>query len=66
MTVKASLDQGVTWPAEYQVELNSDDSYGYSCLTMVNENTLGILYEGTKDLYFQEIKVTDLLGNLSK
>lgn len=66
MTIKASMDQGVTWPVEYQTELNSADSFGYSCLTMVNESTIGILYEGTKDLYFQEIKVTDLLNNLAK
>ena len=62
MTVKASLDQGVTWPVEYQTGLNSADSFGYSCLTMVNESTIGILFEGTKDLYFQEIKVVELLN----
>lgn len=61
MTIKASLDQGVSWPVAYQVELNSNDSYGYSCLTMVNDTTLGILYEGTKELYFQEIKVDEIL-----
>ncbi|MEI7423318.1 MAG: sialidase family protein [Prolixibacteraceae bacterium] len=66
MTIKASLDQGVTWPVEYQAELNSADSFGYSCLTMVNESTIGILFEGTKDLYFQEIKVVELLNNLAK
>lgn len=60
MTIRASLDQGVTWPAEYQVELNSEDSYGYSCLTMVNDSLLGILYEGTKDLYFQEIQLQEI------
>jgi len=66
MTIKASLDQGVTWPVAYQTELNSADSYGYSCLTMVDDVTIGILYEGTKDLYFQQISVAELLGNLSK
>ncbi|MCL4481880.1 MAG: exo-alpha-sialidase [Bacteroidetes bacterium] len=66
MTIKASLNQGLTWPTEYQVELNSDDSYGYSCLTMVDGKTLGILYEGTKELYFQKISVAELLGNLIK
>lgn len=66
MTVKASLDQGVTWPVECQIELNSADSFGYSCLTMVNESTIGILYEGTKDLYFQQITVSELLGSVIK
>lgn len=66
MTIKASLDQGVTWPAAFQTELNSEDSYGYSCMTMVDDRTIGILYEGTKDLYYQQIPVADLLGNLTK
>jgi sialidase-1 len=62
MTIKASLDEGMTWPAEYQVELNEEGGYGYSSLTMVDENTVGILYEGVKDLFFQKIPVTDILG----
>lgn len=66
MTIKASLDGGLTWPDAYQTELNSSDSYGYSCMSMVDENTIGILYEGTKDLYFQKIKVFDLLGTQIK
>ncbi len=62
MTVKASLDGGLTWPESYQTELNAAEGYGYSCLTMVDENTIGILHEGIKALYFQKIKVSDLLG----
>lgn len=63
MTIKASLDEGLTWPEDYQLELNSDKGYGYSCLTMVDENTIGILYEGIGDLFFQKIPVTHLLGS---
>jgi len=59
MTVKASTDQGLTWPVENQVELFTPSGYGYSCLTMVDENHVGILYEGVKELYFQKIPVTD-------
>lgn len=66
MTIKASLDNGLTWPEAYQTELNSAEGYGYSCLTMVDENTIGIVYEGTKELFFQKIPVSDLLGNLVK
>lgn len=61
MTIKASVDQGLTWPEKYQVLLNSNSGYGYSCLTMVDKQTIGILYEGTKDLYFQKIPVSDIL-----
>lgn len=63
MTVKASLDEGATWPEEYQVELYAPEGYGYSCLTMVDDRHVGILYEGVKELYYQKIKVDDILGN---
>jgi len=66
MTIKASLDGGLTWPKEYQTELNSEVGYGYSCMSMVDNHTIGILYEGVKELYFQKIPVTDLLGKLIK
>jgi sialidase-1 len=32
-------------------------------MTMVDENTIGILYEGTKELYFQKIPVKDILAD---
>jgi dihydrodipicolinate synthase/N-acetylneuraminate lyase len=32
--------------------LNEKQGFGYSCMTMVDENTVGILYEGVKELYF--------------
>jgi sialidase-1 len=63
MTVKASPDEGVTWPAEHQAELFAPAGYGYSCLTMVDDSHVGILYEGVKELYFQKIRVDELLGN---
>ncbi len=64
MTIKASLDDGLTWPVEYQVELNAAGGYGYSCMTMVDENNVGILYEGTKELFFQKIPVKDIVKGL--
>ncbi len=60
MTIKASLDGGLSWP--YQVALNSESGYGYSCMSLVDKHTIGIVYEGVKELYFQEIKVSELLG----
>ncbi len=64
MTIKASLDQGHTWPEEHQVLLNENQGFGYSCMTMVDENTVGILYEGAKELYFQKVPVKELLGEI--
>jgi len=63
MTIKTSTDQGLTWPEENQVELYGPSGYGYSCLTMVNETHVGILYEGVKELYFQIIPVADFFGD---
>jgi sialidase-1 len=64
MTIKASLDDGLTWPIEYQVKINEETGYGYSCLTMVDQDNLGILYEGNKELFFQKIAVADVLEGL--
>ncbi|MEI6140387.1 MAG: exo-alpha-sialidase [Mariniphaga sp.] len=66
MTIKASLDGGLTWPNAFQMELNDEKGFGYSCLTMVDQKTIGIVYEGVKELYFQKIAVSDLLGKLVK
>ena len=60
MTVKASLDEGLSWPSAYWIELCGPSGYGYSCLTMVDDQHVGILYEGVKELYFQKIPVADL------
>ena len=66
MTIKASLDEGLTWPEKYQVLLDESEGYGYSCLTMVDDQTVGILYEGEKDLYFQKILLKDIIGDVYK
>lgn len=61
MTIKASLDEGLTWPDIHQVMLNEEEGYGYSCLTMIDDDRLGILYESIKELYFQVVPLKDLL-----
>ena len=61
MTIKASLDDGMTWPEKFQVELYGPECFGYSCLTMVDDNDIGILYEGVRELYFQKIHVNDII-----
>ena len=66
MTIKASLDGGNTWPDSLQVLLNGDTGYGYSCMSMVNRQTIGILYEGVKELIFQKIPVSDLLSSYNE
>lgn len=62
ITIKASLDGGLSFPEEYQVLLDEDESWGYSCLTMVDKETVGILYESSvAHMAFQKIKLTDIV-----
>lgn len=62
LTVKASLDGGLTWLPENSVLLDEEEGWGYSCLTMIDENTVGILYEGsTSQLVFQAVRLEDIV-----
>lgn len=64
ITIKASLDGGLTWPASYQLMLDEGITMGYSCLSMIDNETVGILYESsTANILFQAIKLEDLLGD---
>ena len=63
-TIKMSLDDGLTWPEKYWIELDEGKGAGYSCLTSVNENTLGIIYEGSQaHMTFQQINLSEFLEN---
>ena len=62
ITIKASLDGGLTFPEEYQVMLDEEHSWGYSCLTQIDRETIGILYESSvAHMTFQAVKITDLI-----
>lgn len=60
LTLKLSLDEGQTWPEQYQMLVYQPGSYGYSCLTQLDPETLGVLYEGAGDLYFQQLDLKEL------
>lgn len=60
ITIKASLDGGVTWP--YKLLLDEGDGWGYSCLTMIDPETVGILYESSvAHITFQAVKLKDIV-----
>ena len=61
MTVKASLDNGETWLEANQLLVDERLCYGYSCLTKIDDTTIGLLYEGSKDLYFVKIPVSEII-----
>lgn len=60
ITIKLSLDGGLTWPAAHQVVLDEGYGLGYSCLTMIDESTVGILYESSvANIIFQAVPLKD-------
>ena len=58
-TIKASDDLGVTWPRE--LLLDEEGGWGYSCMAMIDESTIGIVYEGSQShIVFQAVKLADI------
>ena len=65
MTIKASLDGGYTWLSENQLLVDSGSSWGYSCLSMIDQETVGILYEGSvAHMTFQAINLKDIIKRI--
>lgn len=62
ITIKASVDGGMTWPEERQLLLDEQNGRGYSCLSMIDAETVGIIYEGSQaHMTFQRVKLADVL-----
>ena len=62
ITIKMSLDGGYTWKESNQILVDEGHSWGYSCLTMIDEETVGIFYESSvAHMTFQAIKLSDFL-----
>jgi sialidase-1 len=61
ITIKASLDLGQTWLPANQLLIDERNCYGYSSLTQIDAATIGILYEGIKDLYFVKVPVASII-----
>ena len=56
ITIKSSNDRGLTWPRTAQLLLDEWGGAGYSCLSMIDDKTVGILYEGSRaQMTFQRI-----------
>lgn len=62
ITIKASLDNGMTWLPENELLLDEEPGWGYSCLTMIDPQTVGILYESSAaQMAFQAILLRDIV-----
>lgn len=61
LTLKASLDDAQSWSTGFSILLDEESGWGYSCMTQIDDQTVGILYEGSKaHLVFQAVRVEDL------
>ncbi|HSF46323.1 MAG TPA: sialidase family protein, partial [Chitinophagaceae bacterium] len=60
MTIKASTDLAESWPSQYHLLIDERNCFGYSVMTKIDDNTIGFLYEGNRDLYFMRIPVKDI------
>ncbi len=64
ITIKASADRGLTWPGKHHLLLDEGTGAGYSCMTLIDKNTVGILYEGSQaHMTFQRIPLHDMVNN---
>lgn len=61
ITIKTSFDDGNTWPEKNFILLDELNGRGYSCITSVKDNMVGILYESSQaDMVFQLIPVEEV------
>lgn len=62
MTLKVSFDEGMTWPEEYWILYDEYRSAGYSSITSVDPETIGIFYETSQShLAFLRISLDEIL-----
>lgn len=62
ITIKISLDGGYTWSDDHQILLDEGYNWGYSCLSMVDKETIGILYESSvAHMTFQSVKLKEII-----
>ncbi len=61
MTIKASRDLAESWNEADQLLLDEREFFGYSCMTPIDDKTIGILYEGARHIFFMRIPVSDVV-----
>ena len=59
ITIRLSEDGGLSW--KRKLLLDEGSGWGYSCLTLIDKNTVGILYESSlAHMTFQAVKLKDI------
>lgn len=62
MTLKFSKDNAATWPEPWHVLYDSRNGSGYSCLAPAGDDHVGVLYEGSCELYFMRLPLNECLN----
>ncbi len=61
-TLQVSFDDGLTWPASHYRLLDDGRGAGYPSLTRIDEQHVGVVYEGSQSqLVFEKFELADLL-----
>jgi sialidase-1 len=61
-SIQVSFDDGLTWPASHRLLLDEFRGAGYPSLTRVDEQHIGIVYEGSQaQLVFEKIPLAELV-----
>ncbi len=61
-TIQVSFDDGSTWPQSHHVLLDEGRGAGYPSLTQVDDQHVGIVYEGSQShLVFEKLSLDELL-----
>ena len=61
-SIRCSLDEGMTWPKDQILEVDEGQGAGYSCMISVDNETIGVIYEGSgANLVYQQIKIGDVV-----
>ena len=61
MSIKVSDDEGLTWPSKWHSLYDVRSCSGYSCLTRIGNDKVGVLYEGPHEIYFLRFTLEELL-----
>ncbi len=62
MTLQASFDQGNTWSTENRLLYDERSGWGYSSLVPVDQQHIGVFYEGRGELFFLRLPYKDIVG----
>ena len=61
-TIQVSFDDGRTWPKKNNLLLDEGKGRGYPSLSRVDDQHVGIVYEGSQaDVVFEKISLHELL-----